>query len=89
MEIVGTQNDFLKFKDEIVHYLLKVQNKMDEVVKNMLTKADKQEIINRMDTFAQRSEDHDNKVLFHNHRINDLEVKTTDHESRLTRLESK
>ena len=69
-----------------VNFSMKIET--DAIKQDMMTKTDKQEILSRFDAFAQRSEDHDNKVLFHHRRITDLETKAADHETRLTRLES-
>ena len=81
MEVVGTQNDLLKFKDEIVHQLLKVQLKTDNVEKNMMTQDDKRELISHIDAFAQKIEVYDRKVIVQDERLNN-------HEARITRLET-
>lgn len=48
MEVIGTQNDLLKFKDEIVHQLLKTQMEAHEAIKNMMTKEGAQRIVERL-----------------------------------------
>ena len=95
LEVVGTQseivnrnNEIANYQNEIVNRLIRVELKTDKLEKNMMTKEDKQDLISRIDSFAQKSEDHDNKVIFHGGRLKDLEAKSADHETRITRLET-
>ena len=53
VEVIGTQNDLSKFKDEVIHYVLKTQNAVDDFRRYMTLKVD--EMFNRM-------EDHDSRI---------------------------
>lgn len=74
--------------DNMALKLVKHDEEFREIKKNMMTKQDRQELVNRFDAFAQRSEDHSNKVIFHGKRLEILEEKSAEHETRITRLES-
>ena len=60
--------------------IVKTQTDLKEVKETMATKEDVSEILNAIDTFAQKAENYDRKAVFHDSRIND-------HEERITQLE--
>jgi hypothetical protein len=88
MEIIGTQNDFLKFKDDIVYHVLKQSEKIDRLEKNSMTKEEGQKIIDHIDSAMLRMETTERKNLTQDHRLNELEAKTASHETRLSKLET-
>lgn len=77
MQIVGTQNDLLKFKEDIVIQVMKSQQELRENRETMFTKEDGQKIIEHIDAFAQKSENYDRKALLHEHRIEDRQERLT------------
>ena len=69
-----------KGREEAARLFLKIQDAIADLRRYVTVRFD--ETLGRMDTFAQRNEDHSNKVHFHGKRIND-------HETRITRLENR
>ena len=76
-KITHNTKGIANLSDRMIH-LEKHMVRLDETV---MTKIEGQNIINRLDTFAQRSEDYDNKTVFYGKLIED-------HESRIVHLEA-
>ena len=60
-----------------------------EIKETMATKDDVRLILNRIDSFVQRSETIDRKWPVHGRRLDETEAKISDHEARLSSLEKK
>ena len=54
MEVIGTQSDLLKFTERVETALLMHQHAVDEHAKIVMTKYDRQNLINRLDTLAKK-----------------------------------
>ena len=73
----------------ISNELLKTKDEVQDIKRTMSTKDDINTILNRIDSFTTRIETFDRKVIVHDKRLADTEAMLSNHENRLTALESK
>jgi hypothetical protein len=86
-EPLVTHKEFIKVTDNLAIDLLDVKERVRRIEENILTKADGDRMFNRFDSVAEWIITSKDKELVQDHRLNELESKTANHESRLTRLE--
>lgn len=88
IDVMGVQNEFIRFKDETRSGLFKCQLEIEELKKTMMTREDGLRILDRFDDFAQKYEVYGRKVQVHDHRLGELEKRSSDHETRIKKLEA-
>jgi hypothetical protein len=79
-------------KDDIARLavsILKTNDRIDVIEKKMSTKEDVDRIMSAIDSFVNKTNDHERKALTNTHRINELEPKVENHEKRIAALETR
>ena len=75
MESVGTQNDLLKFKDDIVLQLIKFQNEVHEAREKTFTREDGKRLFQYLDTSVLRLDSYARNARAHDLRLGELEAR--------------
>ena len=68
--------------------MLRIEDRLTNVEENMFTKAEGQKLINHVDAVMQRIEVYDGKAKVQDHRLKELEAQGSNHEIRITNLET-